>query len=90
MERYCDLRQKEVINICDGARLGKISDLVIDTHNGRILKIIVGESGRFLNLFCCDKEYRIPWPCIRKIGDDIILVEIIPEDVYRDCDGKCD
>ena len=30
---------------------------------------------RFLGLFGRDSDYIIPWCCIRRIGEDIILVE---------------
>ena len=30
---------------------------------------------RFLGLFGRDSDYIIPWGCIRRIGEDIILVE---------------
>ena len=84
MERFCDLKQKEVINICDGCRLGFVQDLVLDLPSGRILKIIVPAQGKLLGLFGGDKEYRIPWACIRKIGDDIILVEVNVDSVFCD------
>ncbi len=86
IERFCDLKQKEVINVCDGFRLGFICDLEIDLKNGRILKIIIPAPGKLFGLFCREKEYRIPWGCIKKIGSDIILVEINPDDILEDCD----
>ena len=33
-ERYTDLRQKEVVNLCDGKRLGCICDVIIDCRAG--------------------------------------------------------
>ena len=33
---FCELREKEIINICDGARLGCICDLEIDDSTGTI------------------------------------------------------
>ena len=36
MERFSHLRRKEVINICDGCRLGCVSDVVIDLKFGRV------------------------------------------------------
>jgi YlmC/YmxH family sporulation protein len=73
-----DLRQKEVINLSDGARYGFVSDLEI-SEEGKILAIIVPGPGRVLGVFGRDQEYRIPWESITKIGEDIILV---------DCTGK--
>ena len=35
-ERFSELKEKEVINICDGKRLGSICDLEIDSMTGKI------------------------------------------------------
>lgn len=44
--RLSELKQKEVVNLCDGKRLGCICDVVIDECHGRIDCIIVpGQSG---------------------------------------------
>jgi len=70
-----DLRQKEIVNINDGARFGFVSDLEFDPVEGRILALVVPGPGRVLGVFGRDQEYRIPWSMINKIGDDIILVD---------------
>ena len=76
-----DLRQKEVINLSDGARYGFVSDLEIDINKGKILTMIVPGPGRVLGVFGRDQEYRIPWDSIDKIGDDIILVDCATDSV---------
>jgi sporulation protein, YlmC/YmxH family len=81
METFCCFRKKEVINICDGMRLGFVCDLEIDIRHGKICKIIVPEGNRYIGFFCREREFRIPWECIRKIGDDIILVDVVIEEV---------
>jgi len=71
MSRIAELRNKEVINISDGRRLGCVYDVEIDVCDGRVISIVViGNSG----FFGRDDEYIIPWCDIDKIGDDIILV----------------
>ena len=76
MTRFCKLRQKEVVNIVDGSRLGYICDLVIDICDGKICAIVVPGHSRFSFLFKGDRDQIIPWKNIRKIGEDVILVEI--------------
>ena len=49
--------------------------LIIDTDTGRVTAIMVPGPCRFLGLFGRDSDYIIPWGCIRRIGEDIILVE---------------
>lgn len=80
---FSELRCREVINISDGKRLGYVSDLELDAENGRIVTLTVPCPGRFFGLFGCRGVYVIPWPCIRKIGDDLILVDVCLDEVCR-------
>ena len=76
VNRFSELRNKEIIHVCEGCRLGYyLNDLCIDTDTGRVTAIMVPGPCRFLGLFGRDSDYIIPWGCIRRIGEDIILVE---------------
>ena len=66
---------REIIHVCEGTRLGYCNDLCIDTDTGRVTALMVPGPCRFLGLFGRDSDYIIPWCCIRRIGEDIILVE---------------
>ena len=74
--RISSLRCKEVVNVCDGARLGYVSDLEIELPGGRVNALLVPGPCRFFGLFGRDSDYLIPWGCIRRIGEDIILVDV--------------
>lgn len=87
MTRMYDLRQKEVINTSDGSRYGFISDLEIDPEGGVVTAVIIPGPGRVLGVFGRDQEYRIPWRHIKKIGDDIILVDCDTGKVLSDCEA---
>ena len=78
--KFTDLHCKEVICVSDGRRLGYISDARIDLPQGHILAIIVPGPCRFLGLCGRRDDYIIPWHCIRKMGPDIVLVDIKPEE----------
>ena len=73
--RFTDLRCKEVINICDGCRLGYVGDVECQLPEGQMTALIVPGPFRFFGLFGRGEEYYIPWDCIRQVGDDIILVD---------------
>jgi len=73
--RFSDLRYKEVVNVCDGTRYGYVCDAEIDITCGEILSLIVPGCIRFPWIFGAQEEFIIPWDAIKKIGDDIILVE---------------
>ena len=77
---FTDLHCKEVICVSDGRRLGYISDARIDLPQGHILAIIVPGPCRFFGLWGRRDDYIIPWHCIRKMGPDIVLVDIKPEE----------
>lgn len=76
LSTFSKLKDKDVINICNGKRLGYVSDLEIDLSSGRIIKLILPGGGKCFNLFGCKNQLCIPWQCIEKIGDDAILVHV--------------
>ena len=73
--RIRDLRCKEVINICDGCRIGYVEDVDIRIPEGQVAAVVVYGPCRFFGLFGRGEEYYIPWECIQRIGDDIILID---------------
>jgi YlmC/YmxH family sporulation protein len=74
--KLSDLRQKEVINIPDGKRLGCICDLEIDICDGKVCAIIVPGPSKFFSFFRQERCHVIPWCRIIRVGEDVILVEI--------------
>lgn len=83
--RICDMKQKEVINVCDCKRLGFVGDVDFDPICGTIIAIIVPGAGKICGMFGRDTEYIIPFCKIKCIGPDIILVDINEEEVLRKC-----
>lgn len=77
MNKASDFRQKEVINIYDGKRLGFVCDVDIDMNTGKLNSIIIPGSAKFLGIFGTQDDYVIPFSSIKTIGDDIILVDYI-------------
>ena len=75
MLRAGELRQKEVINIKDGARLGFVYDVDINFEKGSIDAIIVPCNNKFMGIFGKNNDYIISWHKIVQVGDDIILVD---------------
>ena len=72
--RFSELHCREVINLCDGARLGEVSDLIFDAVTGQVTDIVVPGQGGLLSLFSRE-ECVIPWRCIETLGEDYILVK---------------
>ena len=76
MQTIADLQRKEVINIHDGTRLGFVYDIEFDIEKGVITALrIPGRSSGVMSLFGKTEDFVVPWESIKKIGDDIILVD---------------
>jgi YlmC/YmxH family sporulation protein len=73
--RIVDLRGKEVIDVCTGIRLGFPIDVEVNVDTGHLVAIVVPGPCKYFGLFGRGEDIVIPWNCIRRIGDDLILVE---------------
>ena len=76
MMRLSDLQNKDIINIIDGSMIGHIIDVKID-NNGNMEGLIVEKSKFLVSIFTNKNEVEIKWDQIEKIGEDVILVNIV-------------
>ncbi len=74
--RFTELQCKEVICVNDGRRLGFITDVQVEVPEGHVLAVVVPGNCRFFGLLGRQEDFIIPWRCIRRIGPDIVLVDI--------------
>ena len=75
MIKISDLRNRDVINILGGNKLGNIIDIDLDLDNGKVLALVL--PGRVKGfLFTKREEIVVPWQKIVRIGRDVILVEV--------------
>lgn len=76
--RLSELAGKEVINLGDGSRLGVVDEceLAFDDHTGRIQALMLPNRGGLLRLFGDNRHSSIPWQTIRRIGDEVIIVDL--------------
>lgn len=73
---FTDLRQKDIVNICDGRRLGRPVDLVL-SESACVEALVVPLPGGLFNLLKQEKEgCLVPWDRVLRIGSDVILVEV--------------
>lgn len=73
--RVVDMRNKEVINVKTGVRLGCVSDVEIDTKDAKLLAIVIYGRLRWCGLLGREDDIIIRWEDIEIIGEDTILVK---------------
>lgn len=83
--RICELREKEVINICDGEKLGNVCDIEFEERTGKIIALIIPGPCKILGIIGRDQEYIIPYECVQRIGSDVVLVEVEREKCLKKC-----
>jgi YlmC/YmxH family sporulation protein len=68
--------RKDVIDVKTGRKLGELIDVEIDHETGKITAIVVPGESKMFGLLGGGPDIVIPWTKIKKIGPDVILVEI--------------
>lgn len=80
--RFSELSGKEIINLRDGQRLGSLGEceLQIDEATGLIAAVIVPPRSGLLKR---RQESVIPWTTIRRVGPEVMIVELENEGLPR-------
>ena len=84
--RICELREKDVVNVCDGERLGNICDVDFEERTGRICSLIIPGPCKVFGIIGRDSEYIIPYECVKRIGADVVLVEVEASKCLHKCE----
>ena len=66
---YTDLRCKDVVNVVNGSKMGKI----VDSNGKCVLGLVVPGIRK---IFKSNEDIFIPWESIVKIGNDTILINL--------------
>lgn len=76
--RISEMSGKEVINLGDGARLGTVGEceLSFDARSGLINGLILPKRKSLFNFFDESQTITIPWKAIKRIGDEIVIVDL--------------
>lgn len=74
--RLSELKQKEIIDIDSGIRLGRIVDceLSFDAASGRLVDLMIPKQDDGFRFFGKSDVQIIAWERIRKISEDFILI----------------
>ncbi len=74
--RLSDLQSKNLVNMSDGKNIGNIIDVKIDERTGNIASLIIEGRGTVFSFLNKDMDLEVSWNDIKKIGEDVILVNI--------------
>ena len=78
--RFCELCDKEVINLCNCKCMGCVRDIEFDKDCGQITALIVPGPAKYFGFIGKEFDFFIPWCKVIRIGPDIIVVEIDEKD----------
>ncbi len=73
--RVTDLRNKEVICRCNGAKLGCVDDVEIDINTAKLVSIVIFGKPKLFGILGRYDDIVIDWNHIALIGEDTILVD---------------
>ena len=73
--RISDLQLKDIVNINDGKKIGRIIDVEIN-GDGLITYFVVEEKRGLSNFLGKETETTITFKKKKKIGSDVILVDV--------------
>ncbi len=76
--RIVDMKNKEVISVKDGCRIGCVNDVEVDMVCAKVLAIVVYGRLKCFGLLGREDDIIIKWENIKVIGDDTILVNYNP------------
>ena len=72
--RLSDLQSKDIVNVNDGRKLGTIIDVSINDEG--VIDCLIADSGKFFSRLSNRGEIEVKWNQVKKIGDDVILVNV--------------
>ena len=70
---FNELKEKEIINVADGKKLGRVEDVIFDKDRGTVVGIVIPGEKR---LFRRSEDIFIPIEELKRIGEDVILVKL--------------
>ncbi len=71
---FDDIRNKEIINVKSGAKIGYADDVEFDTCTAKICKLVIFGKAKLFGLLGRDDDITVCWSDIEIIGEDAILV----------------
>ena len=74
--KLSELQKKDIVNIRDGKKVGKIIDVEFDSNSGVMIHFVIERAHIVRNLFSQTQDIKIKFNQIKKLGEDVILIDI--------------
>jgi len=74
--KLSELQKKEIINIKDGKKVGRIIDVEFDINNGYMIHFVIEKAHIIRSIFNSSEDIYIKFSQIKKMGEDVILIDI--------------
>lgn len=74
--KLSELEKKDIINIKNGKVIGRIVDVEFDINNGCLIRFIIESPNIIKSLFSTPDSLTIKFNQIKKLGEDVILIDI--------------
>ncbi len=75
--KLSELQRKDIVSIRDGKRVGKIIDVEFDIKSGYMIHFVIEKAHFFKSIFSNTDELTIKFSQIKKLGEDVILIDIL-------------
>lgn len=74
--KISELQRKDIVNVNDGKVIGRIIDAIINEEDGSFEGFVIEKSKYIRCLFSTEGDITIKFSQIKKLGSDVILVEL--------------
>ena len=74
--KLSELQKKDIVSIRDGRKIGKIVDVEFDDKSGYMIHFVIEKAHFVKSLFSTTEELTIKFTQIKKMGEDVILIDI--------------
>lgn len=74
--KLSDLQRKDIVNLNNGKKIGRIIDIEINTTDGSLVNLIIEKNRYFRNFFNGETDVLVKFDQIKKMGEDVILIDL--------------
>lgn len=74
--KLSELQKKDIVNIRDGKKIGRIIDVEFDPGSGYMIHFVIEKAKFVRSMFSVSEDLNIKFTQIKKLGEDVILIDI--------------